>query len=161
MGPPNTELSHARPGTGREKKNTRGKRKALEYGKNWLSIPNWLIWITASENIFSTIYNCHRNGMARASTERMRERGRTGRLSSGDWHPKGKGLELILEWRSWLSQAEVTLVSMPEKCRARKPPSLFALKLPGLLALPHPSAGYLGWLPERIGVVPPTPLWPV
>lgn len=94
-----------------QRKNTRGKWKPLEYGKNWLLIPNCLIWITASENVFSTTYSWHRNGIARTSTGRITLRGMAGRLSSGDWRLKGEGLGLVLEW-SWLGQARVTPVSV-------------------------------------------------
>lgn len=94
----------------RKRKNTRRKWKHLVYRKNWLFIPDWLIWMIASENVFSTTYSCHRNGVAGTSTERIRVHETTGSLSFGGWCLKGKGLGLILEW-SWLGQSWVTPVS--------------------------------------------------
>ena len=94
----------------RKRKNTRRKWKHLEYGKNWLFIPNRLIWIIANKNVFSTTYSYHRNAVAGTSTERIGVRETVGSLSFGGWCLKGKGLVLVLEW-SWLGQSWVTPVS--------------------------------------------------
>lgn len=75
----------------RKRKNTRRKWKHLEYGKNWLFIPNRLIWIIANKNVFSTTYSYHRNAVAGTSTERIGVCETVGSLSFGGLMSEGEG----------------------------------------------------------------------
>lgn len=57
---------------------------------------------------------------------------------------RGKGLGLILLWRSWLGHSGVTWCLHLGNASARWPPFLFFLIRPGLLVLPHTGPGHIG-----------------